>query len=81
VARSLGLDCGPMSGFDNEAVDKEFLPDGQVKSNFRYGEPACSSVCHVRASARCARSSEASSEFRRCGDTMFLRRSTAAGAR
>lgn len=34
AARSLGLDCGPMSGFDNAAVDKEFFPDGRVKSNF-----------------------------------------------
>lgn len=34
AARALGLDCGPMSGFDNEAVDREFFPDGQVKSNF-----------------------------------------------
>ncbi len=34
AARSLDLDCGPMSGFDNEAVDREFFPDGKVKSNF-----------------------------------------------
>lgn len=34
AARSLGLDCGPMSGFDNAAVDQEFFPDGQVRSNF-----------------------------------------------
>jgi 3-hydroxypropanoate dehydrogenase len=26
AARSLGLDCGPMSGFDNAKVDKEFFP-------------------------------------------------------
>lgn len=44
AARALGLDCGPMSGFDNEGVDKEFFPDGRVKSNFvcniGYGDPA-----------------------------------------
>lgn len=44
AARSLGLDCGPMSGFDNAGVDKEFFPDGRVKSNFicnfGYGDPA-----------------------------------------
>jgi 3-hydroxypropanoate dehydrogenase len=44
AARALGLDCGPMSGFDNAAVDKEFFPDGKVKSNFLcnlgYGDPA-----------------------------------------
>lgn len=34
AARSLGLDCGPMSGFDKEALDKEFFPAGTVKSNF-----------------------------------------------
>jgi len=34
AARSLGLDCGPMSGFDNAKVDAEFFPDGQLKSNF-----------------------------------------------
>ncbi len=32
--RALGLDTGPMSGFDKEAVDAEFFPDGKVKSNF-----------------------------------------------
>jgi 3-hydroxypropanoate dehydrogenase len=44
AARALGLDCGPMSGFDNDAVDAAFFPDGRVKSNFLcnlgYGEPA-----------------------------------------
>ena len=34
ASRSLGLDAGPMSGFDNEKVDKEFFPGGKVKSNF-----------------------------------------------
>lgn len=34
AARSLGLDCGPMSGFDNEKLNTEFFPDGKVKSNF-----------------------------------------------
>jgi len=48
AARSLGLDCGPMSGFDNAKVDEEFFgagkecegceqeffPAGHVKSNF-----------------------------------------------
>lgn len=44
AARALGLDCGPMSGFNNEAVDKEFFPDGRWKSNFicaiGHGDPA-----------------------------------------
>ncbi|MCG8696388.1 MAG: malonic semialdehyde reductase, partial [Minwuiales bacterium] len=44
AARSLGLDCGPMSGFDNAKVDAEFFPDGRVKSNFLcnigHGDPA-----------------------------------------
>lgn len=34
AARSIGLDCGPMSGFDNEGVDREFWPEGRIKSNF-----------------------------------------------
>jgi 3-hydroxypropanoate dehydrogenase len=48
AARSLGLDCGPLSGFDNakldreffdagrecEGCDQEFLPEGHVRSNF-----------------------------------------------
>jgi 3-hydroxypropanoate dehydrogenase len=48
AARALGLDCGPMSGFDNarldeeffgagkecEGCDQEFFPEGHVKSNF-----------------------------------------------
>jgi 3-hydroxypropanoate dehydrogenase len=43
AARSLGLDCGPMSGFDNAKVDAEFFP-ATVKSNFicnlGYGDAA-----------------------------------------
>jgi 3-hydroxypropanoate dehydrogenase len=34
AARALGLDCGPMSGFDNDAVDREFFAGTRVKSNF-----------------------------------------------
>jgi nitroreductase len=34
AARALGLDCGPMSGFDNAGVDREFFPGGRIKSNF-----------------------------------------------
>lgn len=34
AARAIGLDCGPMSGFDNAKVDAEFFPDGRFKSNF-----------------------------------------------
>jgi 3-hydroxypropanoate dehydrogenase len=44
AARALGLDCGPMSGFDNAGVDREFFADSRVKSNFLcnigYGDPA-----------------------------------------
>ncbi len=44
AARAVGLDCGPMSGFDNAKVDATFFPDGKVKSNFLcnlgYGDPA-----------------------------------------
>ena len=34
AARAMGLDCGPMSGFDNAKVDSAFFPDGRFKSNF-----------------------------------------------
>jgi 3-hydroxypropanoate dehydrogenase len=34
AARAMGLDCGPMSGFDNSQVDAEFFPDGRFASNF-----------------------------------------------
>jgi 3-hydroxypropanoate dehydrogenase len=34
AARAVGLDCGPMSGFDNAKVDAAFFPDGRWKSNF-----------------------------------------------
>ena len=44
AARSLGLDCGPMSGFNNEGVDKEFFAGTSIKSNFicglGYGDPS-----------------------------------------
>ena len=44
AARALGLDCGPMSGFNNEAIDKEFFAGTNVKSNFicavGYGDPS-----------------------------------------
>jgi 3-hydroxypropanoate dehydrogenase len=44
AARALGLDCGPMSGFNNAAVDAEFFAGTEIKSNFLcnlgYGDPA-----------------------------------------
>ncbi|RYD42651.1 MAG: malonic semialdehyde reductase [Sphingomonadales bacterium] len=45
AARALGLDTGPMSGFNNAAVDEAFFADQpHVKSNFistlGYGDPA-----------------------------------------
>jgi len=49
AARSVGLDCGPMSGFDNAKVDREFFPadassKARVESNFLcnlgYGDAA-----------------------------------------
>lgn len=43
AARALGLDCGPMSGFDNAKVDELFFTGTHVKSNFLcnlgYGDP------------------------------------------
>jgi 3-hydroxypropanoate dehydrogenase len=44
AARTLGLDCGPMSGFDHAGVDLEFFCGTNIKSNFicclGYGDPA-----------------------------------------
>lgn len=44
AARALGLDCGPMSGFDAAKVDAEFFAGTEIKSNFicslGYGDPA-----------------------------------------
>lgn len=37
AARALGLDCGPMSGFDAEGVDATFWAGTQVKTNFLCG--------------------------------------------
>lgn len=34
AARALGLDCGPMSGFDSDRVDQAFFPGTNVKTNF-----------------------------------------------
>lgn len=43
AARALGLDCGPMSGFDKEKLNAEFFPEGKIKANFLcnlgYGDP------------------------------------------
>jgi 3-hydroxypropanoate dehydrogenase len=33
AARAVGLDCGPMSGFNNAGVDGEFFADTHFKSN------------------------------------------------
>ena len=44
AARALGLDCGPMSGFDNAGVDQAFFAGTRIKSNFicsiGHGDPA-----------------------------------------
>jgi 3-hydroxypropanoate dehydrogenase len=43
AARALGLDCGPMAGFDHARVDAEFWAGTHVKTNFicnlGYGDP------------------------------------------
>lgn len=44
AARALGLDCGPMSGFNNTAVDEVFFAQSTTHSNFLcnlgYGDPS-----------------------------------------
>jgi 3-hydroxypropanoate dehydrogenase len=43
AARAVGLDCGPMSGFDNAEVDAKFFAGTTIRSNFLcslgYGDP------------------------------------------
>src|ERR1700730_14263466 len=43
AARALGLDCGPMSGFDADKLNAAFFPDGKWKvnllCNLSYGDP------------------------------------------
>lgn len=34
AARALGLDCGPMSGFNAQKLEQAFFPDGSIKANF-----------------------------------------------
>jgi 3-hydroxypropanoate dehydrogenase len=54
AARALGLDCGPMSGFDNAGVDKAFFSGTRIQSNFicsiGYGDPASVSPRNPRLS-------------------------------
>ena len=44
AARSLGLDCGPMTGFDNAKVDEAFFAGTPIRSNILvnlgHGDPA-----------------------------------------
>ncbi len=37
ATRAIGLDCGPMGGFNNETLDNEFFPNGKTKSIFLCG--------------------------------------------
>lgn len=37
AARAVGLDCGPMSGFNNQAVDQAFFAGTSIRSNFICG--------------------------------------------
>ena len=44
AARALGLDCGPMGGFNHAGIDAEFFAGTEIKSNFicalGHGDPA-----------------------------------------
>jgi 3-hydroxypropanoate dehydrogenase len=54
AARALGLDCGPISGFDAKAVDAIFFSDAQLRSNFLcglgHGDPSKLFARHPRLS-------------------------------
>ncbi|HEV2209451.1 MAG TPA: malonic semialdehyde reductase [Verrucomicrobiae bacterium] len=51
AARSVGLDCGPMSGFDNAALDEEFFGAGQSKGSeqefFSQGQVKSNFLCNL----------------------------------
>jgi 3-hydroxypropanoate dehydrogenase len=52
AARALGLDCGPMSGFDAAKLNAAFFPDGKWKvnllCNLGYGDPSKLHPCNPR---------------------------------
>ena len=52
AARAVGLDCGPMSGFDREGVDRDFWAGTAVRTNFLcnlgHGDPASLFPRHPR---------------------------------
>jgi len=52
AARALGLDCGPMSGFDAAKLNAAFFPDGKWKVNLPctlvYGDPSKLHPCNPR---------------------------------
>jgi 3-hydroxypropanoate dehydrogenase len=48
AARALGLDCGPMSGFNNEKVDREFFLSGSET-----GDPDLPAAAHYRSNFLC----------------------------
>lgn len=54
AARALGLDCGPISGFDAKVVDAAFFSESRLKSNFicglGHGDPAKLFARHPRLS-------------------------------
>ncbi|MDE2624596.1 MAG: malonic semialdehyde reductase [Betaproteobacteria bacterium] len=54
AARALGLDAGPMSGFNAAALNREFFPDGRCKANFLVNigvaDPAASAARDARLS-------------------------------
>ena len=59
AARALGLDCGPMSGFDRDGVDREFFAGTAIKSyflcNLGYGDAAALARGAARLSVRTKR--------------------------
>jgi 3-hydroxypropanoate dehydrogenase len=73
AARALGLDAGPMSGFDNAGVDQEFFAGTDIRSNFLCNDrtssaisamataPACGRAVHALPSAKWPRSCSAKS--------------------
>jgi 3-hydroxypropanoate dehydrogenase len=53
AARALGLDCGPMSGFDNAKVDEEFFGAGKEIAGIAGSEQEFFPLTHVRSNFLC----------------------------
>jgi 3-hydroxypropanoate dehydrogenase len=82
AARALGLDCGPMSGFDNAGVDREFFAGTEPSSrtflcSVGYGDPSgvlfprSPRLSSTRPARFCERANRQSNDFESREATLF----------